>query len=643
MPTRDTITLNGVKYFLDTEPDVVPYQCAAQDLFPAEADEKFWDSWAQRSWNQGERKAKIITQDDLNLQVYDDSLGIDVSTEGEMKLQPSLDRDLAISSATLPMCVSNDGLSVVVGATVDDAATADNQYVRRYNAGAWTKPTTPQSGAVTDLIVGTGSNMYGVQGSKIIKSTDDGATWANDATASVPTDMVALAFCANQLYALGPTYLKYYDGAAWQTAASWGGTSCCTHGENVYFAQNNILYKWNGQTSYQADRLPQGFAVAGLYSLGDILFIAGYFAVSGGKKGAVFYIIDDRRAHMYNVGSYDGASNYTISAIAGSDDEIYVANQKRGGVDRYDIGKGGLSCGPTWGEAGVVPFKGVAYSNGMLFVARYDTNHTGTVQASGTDTTHVHLANAASAVDDYYNGLYLTTIAGTGPNQTVLISDYVGSTRIATVATMSPAADATTTYFIGGDGIYIADVAIPVSYEVSGWLTTSEYDFLTPNETKIFSKIMVHHDALLTGQSVLVEYSLDSGGTWASAGTSNTVGATSKAFSTTTAKARSIKLRLTLGGGGTNTPTVTMVRVDAATVREAKYMWDLNLIAYSAKDQGRTRMSDLKTANSSQSVLTFVDRDGTSHSVIITLLQMQSPIGDRYTVRAYVRLREVLT
>ena len=61
------------------------------------------------------------------------------------------------------------------------------------------------------------------------------------------------------------------------------------------------------------------------------------------------------------------------------------------------------------------------------------TLDSGTAQA-GSATT-ITLAAAASALDDYYNGSQIELTGGTGQNAaTVDITDYVGSTKVATVA-----------------------------------------------------------------------------------------------------------------------------------------------------------------------------------------------------------------
>lgn len=71
------------------------------------------------------------------------------------------------------------------------------------------------------------------------------------------------------------------------------------------------------------------------------------------------------------------------------------------------------------------------------------TNHTAT--AGGT--TSITLAVGESGADDYYNGMLISIISGTGSGQSVKITDYVGSTRVAS-ASFSPGVDNTSHYTI---------------------------------------------------------------------------------------------------------------------------------------------------------------------------------------------------
>ncbi len=70
---------------------------------------------------------------------------------------------------------------------------------------------------------------------------------------------------------------------------------------------------------------------------------------------------------------------------------------------------------------------------------------TGTAQSGSTSTT-IKLATTASATDDAYNGQTVQITGGTGSGQSRVIIDYVGSTRVATVAAWTTTPDATSTY-----------------------------------------------------------------------------------------------------------------------------------------------------------------------------------------------------
>lgn len=79
---------------------------------------------------------------------------------------------------------------------------------------------------------------------------------------------------------------------------------------------------------------------------------------------------------------------------------------------------------------------------------------TGTCQAGSTSTT-LNLAAGASAVDDFYNGAYVSLTGGTGSGQAALILDYVGSTKVATIApAWNVTPDGTTAYSIAANAAY---------------------------------------------------------------------------------------------------------------------------------------------------------------------------------------------
>lgn len=84
--------------------------------------------------------------------------------------------------------------------------------------------------------------------------------------------------------------------------------------------------------------------------------------------------------------------------------------------------------------------------------------HNGTAQ-TGTATT-ITLAAGASAVDDFYNGWTVLLTGGTGSGDIQTITDYNGTTKIATVASWGGSSpDATTTYTLGEVATILTKVA----------------------------------------------------------------------------------------------------------------------------------------------------------------------------------------
>ncbi len=95
--------------------------------------------------------------------------------------------------------------------------------------------------------------------------------------------------------------------------------------------------------------------------------------------------------------------------------------------------------------------------------AYLSTPLTGTAAAGTNDTTHITLAAGASAVNDYYNGMTIEFTGGTGSGQFNIVTDYNGTTRIATVTKTWATApvSGSTAYKIGSyDKLEAGDVTI---------------------------------------------------------------------------------------------------------------------------------------------------------------------------------------
>ena len=71
---------------------------------------------------------------------------------------------------------------------------------------------------------------------------------------------------------------------------------------------------------------------------------------------------------------------------------------------------------------------------------------TGTAQAGAATT--ITLAATSSALDDFYNAATIAITSGTGSGQSKTITDYVGSTKVATVSTWTTNPDSSSVYTI---------------------------------------------------------------------------------------------------------------------------------------------------------------------------------------------------
>jgi hypothetical protein len=139
--------------------------------------------------------------------------------------------------------------------------------------------------------------------------------------------------------------------------------------------------------------------------------------------------IDNCYTGWHNANAGNGGT-YKIRITTANKDHLLFRGAGPGTVDLG--GGGGASARESWDV--------IATNSG--------TAHSGTAQAGGAAT--ITLASSGpSTRDDVYNGAIITTTGGTGSGQARVISDYVGSTKVATVTpawTVQP--DNTTTYTV---------------------------------------------------------------------------------------------------------------------------------------------------------------------------------------------------
>lgn len=112
----------------------------------------------------------------------------------------------------------------------------------------------------------------------------------------------------------------------------------------------------------------------------------------------------------------------------------------------------------TCDVAAITVYTGVATSQAtciVLYPKKLPLILSGVAGATGNDTTHIHIPDGV-AINDFYNGCLVFLKDHTGANQVRMITDYVASTKLATVSpAFATAPDNTTDY-----EVYMTDVAI---------------------------------------------------------------------------------------------------------------------------------------------------------------------------------------
>lgn len=121
----------------------------------------------------------------------------------------------------------------------------------------------------------------------------------------------------------------------------------------------------------------------------------------------------------------------------------------------------------------------------MTYIRRLGRVKTGTAQTGSSST--ITLSTSSSSQNDVYNGMKIRITAGTGSGQVRTISDYVGSTKVATVSeNWTTAPDSTSTFTIGDVLEVDNDVpSIPDDYleALIEYTQSRRWKFLTEIET----------------------------------------------------------------------------------------------------------------------------------------------------------------
>jgi hypothetical protein len=172
-------------------------------------------------------------------------------------------------------------------------------------------------------------------------------------------------------------------------------------------------------------------------------------------------------------------------------------------------------------------------------------------------------------------------------------------------------------------------------------LETSLFSAGLGSDSKVFRSLTVNHAALVSGQSVRLDYRLEGSGAWTTLGTSASVGATSASFVFGDGVVGALfALRLVLTATAATTPVVYEVLVRYLVQPATKRLWELTALFEGSAElplvtldgqpdpqTGPQIASAIWTAQAGNGPLSYVDLDGTSYSV--WLLELREEIAQR--------------
>lgn len=198
-----------------------------------------------------------------------------------------------------------------------------------------------------------------------------------------------------------------------------------------------------------------------------------------------------------------------------------------------------------------------------------------------------------------------------------------------------------------------------LQYVASGTLEGPLFDAGLPQIDKVARSVTILHSAIVSGQSVQIQYRTEDTGSWTTLGTSSTTNATSATFTFSGVSFKQIAFRVVLAGslGATSTVVLYDVLFRYRPMPALRREWDLAVYCEGTADTpmitedgapspqtGAQLSAALWTARGLGTPVTFVDLDGVSYSVWIDELEEEvekiSQRRGRSTV-ARVKLLEV--
>jgi hypothetical protein len=170
-------------------------------------------------------------------------------------------------------------------------------------------------------------------------------------------------------------------------------------------------------------------------------------------------------------------------------------------------------------------------------------------------------------------------------------------------------------------------------FGASGVVTSGLIDCALPGVSKLLRSVTIVTAAIVSPQTIQVEYQLEDAGAWTSLGTLSTVGATTATYSFgANTTARQVAFRVTLSGtaGATTSPILYELTLRYVPRPAVAREWDLAVLLEGTAElpmvtldganepsTGAALMAALWTAATANGPLTYVDLDGTSYQVYV--------------------------
>jgi hypothetical protein len=173
------------------------------------------------------------------------------------------------------------------------------------------------------------------------------------------------------------------------------------------------------------------------------------------------------------------------------------------------------------------------------------------------------------------------------------------------------------------------------NYKTTGWYQSSYFDANLPSIDKLYQSVTVKHDALASGQSIVVYYRFSEAASWTTLGTSSTLSATEKTLSFPTATySKKITLKVELNTTTTTaSPKLTEVVMQYTLYPARKFMWTMRLLAKKGcqlldrtvdSRSATTIREALEDLLSTQTLYAFTDVDETAYTVLVNDIDQSS-------------------